>query len=207
VKEVFTHHCPSCGQEGRCSRPSRTADWTCEMCLHILDGDVGAKFEEDHAMMTEAERERALTKACDDLAQHVHSKRFAELDSAERIQLAGDVYQRHPELMSSYPPSVFTTPAPAASQLPAKMAERERSVAERFGFTSADLSEVGRKEMVRNIAATEQRNADRDAIATTFAEVGKEFSLDPEVYADRLRIGEILARRNHPIARQRYGSR
>jgi hypothetical protein len=87
------------------------------------------------------------------------------------------------------------------------MTEREARVAERYGFTAEDLTEVSRKEFVRTVAASEQRNADKDAVVTTFSEIGREFNLNPDDYRDRLKIGEILMRRGHPLARsETYGS-
>jgi hypothetical protein len=90
---------------------------------------------------------------------------------------------------------------------PITLTEREARIAERQGWGRDDLAEVSRKTFVQTVARTEERNAKVDAVATTFCEVGKEFGLNPDVYADRQKIGAILARRNHPLARgEVYGS-
>lgn len=85
------------------------------------------------------------------------------------------------------------------------MTQREAAVARRYGFTAEDLTEVSRKEFVRNVAATEERNAAVDAVESQFNAVGREFGLSPQVYSERQRIGVILARRGL-LGGETYGS-
>jgi ribosomal protein L37AE/L43A len=88
------------------------------------------------------------------------------------------------------------------------MAERERAVARRRGYSADDLASICKAREVRLLAFAEARDEQRaaqQAIEDDVAAVAKELGLDPKIHADRCRVFTELARRGHPIAAERYG--
>jgi ribosomal protein L37AE/L43A len=92
---------------------------------------------------------------------------------------------------------------------PITMAERERAVARRRGYSADDLADICKAREVRLLAFAEARDEQRAAqraVEDEVEAVGRELGLDPATnYQHRRLVFDELVRRGHPIANERYG--
>jgi hypothetical protein len=164
---------------------------------------VRARAENDELEVTmdEQERARSLSDALDVTAQRKFKRNFAELDETRRHDVAGDVLRSRPELT---PPSLRVEGPGSA---PSRQSFREEAMRE-LGFDEAGVaSDPLKASMIRNRTAFAERDAAQADVEAEFAEIGRQYHLDPRDYRQRLEIGKIMAQQRHRFAMsERYGS-
>lgn len=77
------------------------------------------------------------------------------------------------------------------------------------GFSEADIQmNPGLRKRIVNMAAAEERDAERTRVESTVQSVAREFNLDPKDYNQRREIFRILAQRRDALyTDERYGLR
>jgi hypothetical protein len=185
-----------------------------------------AEAEKEDASVTEDQvnsMRMALSAELNRAAEQDYGCGFLELTEKQATPLVHRVLAQKPHLRAAFEehtgPRVVNVDfpaAPATRDCPAReggtvitMSERRRDVRARYGFSEADMADPFRRSMVDNISRTEARMAaarTRDALEEEIAAVGRDLGLDPaRCYHDRRKVFAELARRGHPIARERYG--
>jgi hypothetical protein len=161
-------------------------------------------------MMSTEEREQRRSRylaAVTAVSKELHGCEFRELPSGAGVEVVRAVFRRHPELRDTFDePYEPLSEHAAVHDVPVDLDQlrepgRQADVRRRYNFSVEDVQHDPLKQSLgAHVARHEQRANTQDEFNVVLQEIGRKHGLDPSVYAERLKIGEIMVRQRHKLA-------